>query len=68
MRSTVASVHVNRPTIGPVPTIAAMNVEDADTPGLFWIEHEQPIALHHEDVLACLTTSAGLCRWLACCE
>lgn len=42
-----------------------MIVEDPDTPGSYWIHHEQPIALHHEDVWACLTTAAGLCRWLA---
>lgn len=42
-----------------------MIVEDPDSPGMFWIHHEQPIAVHHEDVFACLTTAAGLCRWLA---
>lgn len=42
-----------------------MIVEDAESPGQYWIEHEQAIALHHEDVFACLTTSPGLCRWLA---
>ena len=39
--------------------------EDPDSPGMFWLEHEQAIALHHEDVFAAFTTAAGLCRWLA---
>lgn len=43
----------------------AMIVEDPDSPGMYWIEHEQAIALHHEDVWACLTTASGLTRWLA---
>ncbi|MGI9013213.1 MAG: SRPBCC domain-containing protein [Phycisphaerales bacterium] len=30
-----------------------------------WIEMEETIALHHEDVFACFTTSGGLTRWLA---
>lgn len=42
-----------------------MITEDPDIPGALWLEHEQPIAVHHEDVFASLTTSGGLCRWLA---
>ena len=49
----------------PVSSVHGMIRPDAATPGQFWIEHEQPVAVHHEDVFACLTTSAGLCRWLA---
>ncbi len=39
--------------------------EDPEHPGQYWLEHEQTVASHHEDVFAALTTSAGLCRWLA---
>ena len=28
-----------------------------------WLELEETVAAHHEDVFACLTTSAGLTRW-----
>ncbi|MEZ6234251.1 MAG: SRPBCC domain-containing protein [Phycisphaerales bacterium] len=42
-----------------------MIVEDAESSGQLWIVHEQPIALHHEEVFGCFTTAGGLCRWLA---
>ncbi|MHC5005145.1 MAG: SRPBCC domain-containing protein, partial [Planctomycetota bacterium] len=29
----------------------------------YWIELSEPIARHHEDVFACLTTAAGLTTW-----
>ncbi|MCB9846571.1 MAG: SRPBCC domain-containing protein [Phycisphaeraceae bacterium] len=31
----------------------------------YWLEHEQPLAMHHEEVFACLTTDGGLMRWFA---
>jgi len=29
----------------------------------YWIEHEQLIAAHHDEVFSCLTTNDGLSRW-----
>ena len=29
----------------------------------YWISHTEPIAAHHEDVFASITTPAGLTRW-----